>query len=186
MHEHSLMKNLMEKIEQIASEQSAERVVGVKVWLGALSHMSPGHFAEHFEDASAGTLAWLPVWDAGAPEACLRQLGRKGFLRVGLNEKAEQALHEAAPTRPLALVLGGEGRGLSHRVRQELDLQLMLPMSGHVESLNASVAAGITLYHLSRESKRTSSTPVGDFRDRMLNDLSASESFLSSSIKNGS
>ena len=57
MHEHSLMKNLMEKIEQIAREQSAERVVGVKVWLGALSHMSPGHFAEHFEDSSAGTLA---------------------------------------------------------------------------------------------------------------------------------
>lgn len=57
MHEQSLMTDLMAKIQKIAAQQQAERVVGVKVWLGALSHMSPNHFAEHFETSSAGTLA---------------------------------------------------------------------------------------------------------------------------------
>lgn len=57
MHEATLMKGLMRRIEEIARDQEAVRVVGVSVWLGALSHMSAGHFAEHFEEASAGTIA---------------------------------------------------------------------------------------------------------------------------------
>jgi hydrogenase nickel incorporation protein HypA/HybF len=57
MHERSLMRDLMSKVERIAAEQEARRVVGVRVWLGALSHMSPEHFREHFETASVGTLA---------------------------------------------------------------------------------------------------------------------------------
>ena len=54
MHEATLMKGLMRRIEEIARDQEAVRVVGVSVWLGALSHMSPGHFAEHFEEAVRG------------------------------------------------------------------------------------------------------------------------------------
>lgn len=62
MHEASLMKGVMRRIEEIARDQQATRVVAVSVWLGALSHMSPAHFAEHFEEAAAGTIAsgaWL-------------------------------------------------------------------------------------------------------------------------------
>jgi len=57
MHEATLMKGLMRRIEEIARDQEAVRVVSVSVWLGALSHMSPGHFAEHFEEAAVGTIA---------------------------------------------------------------------------------------------------------------------------------
>jgi hydrogenase nickel incorporation protein HypA/HybF len=57
MHEASLMTGLMRKIDEAARAQSAKRVVEVSVWLGALSHMTRGHFAEHFEHASAGTIA---------------------------------------------------------------------------------------------------------------------------------
>ena len=57
MHEASLMKDLMQKIESIAREQSAARVLGISVRLGALSHMSANHFREHFAVASQGTLA---------------------------------------------------------------------------------------------------------------------------------
>ena len=56
MHEAGLMKALMRRIGEIADQQGAGRVLGVSVWLGALSHMSPEHFAEHFEEAS-GSLA---------------------------------------------------------------------------------------------------------------------------------
>ncbi len=57
MHEHSLIANLLSRIEVIAREQNAARVVGVAVWIGALAHISAGHFREHFEDGSRGSLA---------------------------------------------------------------------------------------------------------------------------------
>jgi hydrogenase nickel incorporation protein HypA/HybF len=57
MHEFSLINDLMWKIDAIAREQGARRVVGVKVRLGALSHISPDHFREHFEAATTGTIA---------------------------------------------------------------------------------------------------------------------------------
>lgn len=57
MHEASLMNDLMRKIAVLAHEQAAERVVGVRVTLGALSHMSAAHFREHFQESATGTVA---------------------------------------------------------------------------------------------------------------------------------
>jgi len=57
MHEASLMRDLMSKLLAVAAERDAQRVVAIQVRLGALSHMSEAHFREHFEQASAGTIA---------------------------------------------------------------------------------------------------------------------------------
>ena len=57
MHEMSLIHDLMRKIETIARDQNAVKVVGVKVRLGALAHISADHFREHFEEESKGTIA---------------------------------------------------------------------------------------------------------------------------------
>ncbi|WP_019567518.1 hydrogenase maturation nickel metallochaperone HypA [Thioalkalivibrio sp. ALMg13-2] len=57
MHEFSLMADLMRKIEQVAADNNARRVTRVRVWLGALSHITPEHFREHFEDGTRGTVA---------------------------------------------------------------------------------------------------------------------------------
>ncbi len=57
MHEASLIRDLMQKIDALATDECAQRIVGVGVWLGALSHMSAEHFREHFEQASRGTIA---------------------------------------------------------------------------------------------------------------------------------
>lgn len=57
MHEASLMTSLMRQIESVATAQRATRVVSVAVWLGALSHMSRQHFADHFNQAAVGTIA---------------------------------------------------------------------------------------------------------------------------------
>jgi hydrogenase nickel incorporation protein HypA/HybF len=57
MHEFSLIHDLMRKVESVAREHGGRKIVGVKVRLGALAHISPGHFREHFVEASAGTLA---------------------------------------------------------------------------------------------------------------------------------
>lgn len=57
MHEASLMNGLMRRIAEVAEEKGAVRVSGLDVWLGALSHFSPEHFREHFEQAAPGTIA---------------------------------------------------------------------------------------------------------------------------------
>ena len=54
MHEHALMDDLMRRIAELVREQGGARITGVKVWLGALSHMTPEHFREHWEDAARG------------------------------------------------------------------------------------------------------------------------------------
>jgi hydrogenase nickel incorporation protein HypA/HybF len=57
MHEMSLMADLIRKIESTAQAQQASKVAGVTVRLGALSHISPDHFREHFAQATRGTMA---------------------------------------------------------------------------------------------------------------------------------
>lgn len=57
MHELSLINNLLNKIIAVAGEQKSPKVTGVKVRLGALSHISADHFREHFDQGTAGTLA---------------------------------------------------------------------------------------------------------------------------------
>jgi len=57
MHEASLMRDLMTRLLEVAAARGARRVVTVTVRLGALSHMSPAHFREHFDYAARGTIA---------------------------------------------------------------------------------------------------------------------------------
>lgn len=57
MHEMSLMSDLLAKIDHLARQNGAQKVVTVRVWLGALSHISAAHFREHFEAGTRGTVA---------------------------------------------------------------------------------------------------------------------------------
>jgi hydrogenase nickel incorporation protein HypA/HybF len=57
MHETGLVRDLIRRVAQAAEANDAHRVLGVQVWLGALSHLSAAHFREHFEAESRGTLA---------------------------------------------------------------------------------------------------------------------------------
>jgi hydrogenase nickel incorporation protein HypA/HybF len=64
MHEQTLLRDVMSRIDEIARVEGATRVTRVQVRLGALSHFTPAHFREHFEDASLGTVAEGAVVDA--------------------------------------------------------------------------------------------------------------------------
>lgn len=57
MHEASLMRGLMTQVEEIARAEGAQKVTKIKVWCGALSHMSAEHFAEHFDQIASGSIA---------------------------------------------------------------------------------------------------------------------------------
>ena len=57
MHERALMEDVVRRLEIIALAEGGERVTRIRVRLGALSHFTPEHFREHFEDATQGTVA---------------------------------------------------------------------------------------------------------------------------------
>jgi hydrogenase nickel incorporation protein HypA/HybF len=57
VHERALMREVVARVETVAREEGASRVTLVRVRLGALSHFTPEHFREHFEDAARGTVA---------------------------------------------------------------------------------------------------------------------------------
>jgi 23S rRNA (guanosine2251-2'-O)-methyltransferase len=74
-----------------------------------------------------------------------------GFVAVGLDADGETDLYDLeAAVGPLLVVVGSEGRGLSRLVGETCDLRVGIPMVSTVESLNASVAAAVTLAEVSR------------------------------------
>ena len=64
MHDRALMRDVLTRVEELARAEGATRVTRVAVRLGALSHFTPAHFREHFEDAARGTLAEGAAVDA--------------------------------------------------------------------------------------------------------------------------
>jgi 23S rRNA (guanosine2251-2'-O)-methyltransferase len=101
--------------------------------------------------ASAGTLARLPVAKAGNLVRTLTAYADAGLMIAGLDGRGEIDLDglELA-TGPLVLVVGAEGRGLSRLVGERCDLTVRIPLARSVESLNASVAAGVALAEIAR------------------------------------
>jgi hydrogenase nickel incorporation protein HypA/HybF len=57
MHETALVRDVVRRVEDLARSTGARRVIGVKIWLGALSHLSAEHFREHFVIEAGDTLA---------------------------------------------------------------------------------------------------------------------------------
>ncbi|MDG3009268.1 23S rRNA (guanosine(2251)-2'-O)-methyltransferase RlmB [Rhodococcus sp. D2-41] len=100
---------------------------------------------------SAGAAARLPVARATNLTRTLKDWAAKGCQIVGLDAGGDVTLDDFdVATDPLVIVVGSEGKGLSRLVRENCDAILSIPMSGPVESLNASVAAGVVLAEVAR------------------------------------
>ena len=101
--------------------------------------------------ASAGTAERLPVARVKNVVSLLKLLKEKNIWVVGLDSSGEAPWTSFDLTGPVALVLGGEGRGLRRLARETCDVVLSIPMAEGVESLNLSVAAGIGLFEAVRQ-----------------------------------
>ncbi|HLQ79390.1 MAG TPA: 23S rRNA (guanosine(2251)-2'-O)-methyltransferase RlmB [Terriglobia bacterium] len=101
--------------------------------------------------ASAGALAHVPVVRVGNLVSFLEQSKKKGVWVVGVDASGEKLWTDFDYTVPVALVFGGEHRGLRRLVREHCDAVVRLPMLGKVESLNVSVTAGVVLYEVIRQ-----------------------------------
>jgi len=100
---------------------------------------------------SAGAAARIPVARATNLTRALKSWADRGVRVVGLDAGGDTVLDDLDGTDPLVLVVGSEGKGLSRLVRQNCDEVVSIPMAGHTESLNASVAAGVVLAEIARQ-----------------------------------
>jgi len=101
--------------------------------------------------ASAGALAHVKIADVVNIARALETLKEAGVWTVGLAGDAPKRYDRIDYTLPTALVVGAEGAGLRRLVRERCDWLVSIPMQGHVQSLNASVAAAIALFEAVRQ-----------------------------------
>tara|TARA_B100000929_G_scaffold118059_1_gene93561 strand:- start:916 stop:1629 length:714 start_codon:yes stop_codon:yes gene_type:complete len=101
--------------------------------------------------ASAGAVAHVRLVRVVNIARTLETLKAAGVWTVGLDGAASHRYDQVDLTRPTALVLGGEGKGLRRLVRDRCDWLVSIPMAGQLASLNVSVAAGIALFEAVRQ-----------------------------------
>jgi 23S rRNA (guanosine2251-2'-O)-methyltransferase len=97
--------------------------------------------------ASAGALVHLPHARVANIARAVERLQGAGFWVVGLDERSEVSVYdEACPEGRVAVVIGGEGEGMSRLTRERCDRLVRLPMRGRVGSLNAAASLAAVLY----------------------------------------
>jgi 23S rRNA (guanosine2251-2'-O)-methyltransferase len=102
--------------------------------------------------AAAGAAAHIPIARVSNIADAVRKLKKANVWVAGADLGPESIeFTQADLARDLALVIGAEGAGLSQLVRRECDYLVSIPMLGEIESLNASVAAGVLLYEAVRQ-----------------------------------
>jgi 23S rRNA (guanosine2251-2'-O)-methyltransferase len=101
--------------------------------------------------AAAGALEHLPVSIVNSVADAVTRLEKLNVWTVGLDASAEESLFECQLfTEPVAVVIGGEGGGMSHLVRERVSKLVRIPMADGVESLNASISAALAMYEVKR------------------------------------
>ena len=100
---------------------------------------------------SAGAVNYVPVVQIGNIVQTLRSLKEQEFWVVGADMEGDSLYFETDMDRPLVLVVGAEGKGMGHLVKENCDMLVRIPMQGGVNSLNASAAGAILLYEVVRQ-----------------------------------
>jgi len=100
---------------------------------------------------AAGALEHLQVTRVVNLNRALEELKKNGFLVVGLSGDGQLSLSNFSEKAPLVVIVGSEDKGISLLTQKKCDFLLSIPLKGKTSSLNASVAAAISLFHLTRK-----------------------------------
>ena len=100
---------------------------------------------------AAGALEHLPVCRVVNLNRALEELKKNGFLVVGLSGDGQKSISMFNEKTPLVVIVGAEDKGISVLTQKKCDFLLRIPLKGKTSSLNASVAAAISLFHLTNK-----------------------------------
>ena len=100
---------------------------------------------------SAGALHYLPICREDNLKLVIDYLKESGLSIVACSEKTDQLIYQTDYTKPVAIIMGSEENGISGEYMKRADAIVKIPMSGKIESLNVSVAAGMILSEVVRQ-----------------------------------
>ena len=120
-------------------------------------HRAAG-LTETVAKTSAGAVEYVRVARITNLVRMIEELQERGVTVVGVEGGGENDYSEFELRVPLAVIFGSEGKGLRRLVREKCDALVSIPMHGHINSLNVSVAAGVVLFEILRQ--RKSSPPA--------------------------
>jgi len=100
---------------------------------------------------SAGAIEYVPVARVVNIAQTVDTLKKAGVWVIGIEGEGKQRYTQVDFKLPVAIVIGGEGTGISELVKKRCDLLASIPMKGRITSLNASVAAAVVMYEVYRQ-----------------------------------
>jgi 23S rRNA (guanosine2251-2'-O)-methyltransferase len=100
---------------------------------------------------SAGALNNIPVCRVNTLQEAAKYLQESGFQLIAATEKAEEPIFKADFTKPVAVILGSEDKGVDPKLLKMADALFKIPMFGAIQSLNVSAAASVIFYEVVRQ-----------------------------------
>ena len=136
-------------LDQITDPHNAGAILRTAAAFGVdavvATHRHAPEMAGVVAKAASGGLEHVAIVGVVNLARALKRLGETGYLRLGLDSEAETSLATIPLRRPIALVLGGEGKGLRRLSRENCDFLVRLDMPGAIKSLNVSNACAVAL-----------------------------------------
>ena len=102
---------------------------------------------------SAGATAYVKVARVNNINDSIRKLKDAGLWVIGTDGEAKTEYYNQDLKGPIAIIIGSEGFGMSKLVKENADILIKIPMKGQINSLNASVSAGIVMYEVVKQRK---------------------------------
>jgi 23S rRNA (guanosine2251-2'-O)-methyltransferase len=147
-------RDVIVALDEIEDPQNFGAVIRSAVALGAGTVLWPEHHAAPLSPAtfraSAGAVEHARLCRVGSLPSALQKLRDAAAHVIGLDANAERAIGDLTLPGAVVVVVGAEGKGLRKPVKKICTELVKLPMKGPIDSLNASVAAGIALYEVMR------------------------------------
>lgn len=101
--------------------------------------------------ATMGSLFHLPVIEGVTPEDLVSELRQSGVTLLATCLQKSDVYYQLDFTKPVAIILGNEGQGVSHELIEAANARINIPLVGQAESLNVAVAAGVIIYEAVRQ-----------------------------------
>lgn len=145
-------------LDEIEDPQNLGALIRTAECAGVHGAIIPKHHAADVNQTvartSAGASEHLPVAKVTNIAQTLELLKEKGIWIVGTDSEAEKFYTQVDYTMPIAVVVGNEGKGIRHLVKEKCDFLVKIPILGKVESLNASVAGALVMYEVVKKRKQ--------------------------------
>lgn len=145
-------------LDEIEDPQNLGALIRTAECAGVHGIIIPKHHAASVNQTvvrtSAGASEHMPVAKVTNIATCLDELKAKGIWIVGTDCGAEKLYTEVDYASGMALVIGNEGKGVRHLVKEKCDFLVKIPLFGNLASLNASVAGALVMYEVARGRKK--------------------------------